>query len=291
LIRGLLLAVSLTLVTGEARADRIYTVRRGDTLSRIARRFDVSVDSLRSANEMGRRSGIRDGEDIVIPDGSSTPAKRPRPNLRGRVGSVALALALLSNRPPTRIVRRAGPGPDVPASLKFPSPRVRVGRGFGSGRGGRHKALDIAAHMGDRIKAAHRGFIVFSGVLLGYGKTVMIVHPGGSVTLYGHLSRTDVRSGQNVARGRVIGRAGSTGNSTGPHLHFGLFVNGEPADPAPLLDPQPVFSRSVPHEPEEVSPQAAPQPGGEPQPVIEPDPEPGVPESPTDGIELSSAAP
>ena len=168
----------------------------------------------------------------------------------------------------------------------FPSPRLRVGRGFGSGPAGRHKALDIAARTGDRIRAAQRGFVVFAGPFLGYGNAILVVHPGGAVTIYGHLSHTDVRAGQNVARGRVIGRAGSTGNSTGPHLHFGLYVNGSPVDPAPLLDPQPVFARPRGRA------QETEEPAGEEEDSVPSEPETpdrALPETPTDGIELSSA--
>jgi murein DD-endopeptidase MepM/ murein hydrolase activator NlpD len=287
LIRWATFLMVLSCATG-ALADRSYTIRRGDTLARIARRFHVSIGDLREANDMGHRSRIREGEDLLIPtdddDGPASRQHRPAPSLRGRVGSVALALALLSNPPPRRLVRRAGAGSEMPRSLAFPSPRLRVGRGFGSGPAGRHKALDIAARIGDRIRAAHRGFVVFAGELLGYGNAVMLVHPGGAVTIYGHLSQTSVRAGQTVARGRVIGRAGSTGNSTGPHLHFGLFVHGRPVDPAPLLDPQPVFG-GMRHAREDAP---AAEPGEEDEDVPSesaPEPEP----APTNGVELSRA--
>jgi murein DD-endopeptidase MepM/ murein hydrolase activator NlpD len=87
------------------------------------------------------------------------------------------------------------------------------------------------------VVAAEAGGIIFAGWLGGYGNTVIIDHGGGYSTLYAHLSRIDVALGAEVARGQVIGRVGTTGFSTGPHLHWEVRVNGEPVEPRQFLVP------------------------------------------------------
>ncbi len=94
-----------------------------------------------------------------------------------------------------------------------------------------HKGLDIAAGYGAPIRAANDGTIAFAGRNGGYGNFVRINHSGGMGTGYGHMSRIAVRSGQRVARGQVIGYVGSTGISTGPHLHYELYRNGVAINP------------------------------------------------------------
>jgi murein DD-endopeptidase MepM/ murein hydrolase activator NlpD len=83
-----------------------------------------------------------------------------------------------------------------------------------------HSGMDIGAPMGAPVVAAATGIIVSSGWLGGYGKAIVIQHNGVQQTLYGHLSEVFVQPGQRIEQGTVIGRVGSTGNSTGPHLHF-----------------------------------------------------------------------
>jgi murein DD-endopeptidase MepM/ murein hydrolase activator NlpD len=98
-----------------------------------------------------------------------------------------------------------------------------------------HPGLDIAADTGTPILAADAGRVIIAGWVSGYGNYIAIDHGGGISTGYGHCSRIDVSVGQDVQRGQVIGAVGSTGHSTGPHVHFEVRVNGRPVDPAPRL--------------------------------------------------------
>lgn len=94
-----------------------------------------------------------------------------------------------------------------------------------------HSGIDIGAPSGSNVLAANDGTVIFAGWQGGYGNTVMIDHGGKIVTLYGHNSRLLVGTGDKVTRGQVIAKCGSTGLSTGPHIHFEVRKNGSPVDP------------------------------------------------------------
>ena len=94
-----------------------------------------------------------------------------------------------------------------------------------------HLGTDFGAKRGTPILAAADGKVIFSGWKGGYGKVIKIRHADNYVTLYAHQSRLKVKRGQRVSKGQVIGYVGSTGRSTGPHLHFGVYKNGRAINP------------------------------------------------------------
>ncbi len=94
-----------------------------------------------------------------------------------------------------------------------------------------HNGIDIAAAYGSNVEAAGAGRVVFAGTQGSYGETIVIDHGAGRQTRYAHLSERLVQAGDTVSAGQVVGLAGSSGRSTGPHLHFELLVNGTPVDP------------------------------------------------------------
>ena len=98
-----------------------------------------------------------------------------------------------------------------------------------------HQGLDIAAPSGTTVTAAAGGTVIMAQWYGGYGNYILIDHGGGYSTGYGHLSAIYISQGQTVQRGQAIGAVGSTGQSTGPHLHFEVRINGKPVDPAPRL--------------------------------------------------------
>jgi murein DD-endopeptidase MepM/ murein hydrolase activator NlpD len=98
-----------------------------------------------------------------------------------------------------------------------------------------HHGTDFGARRGTPLLAVNAGKVNFSGRMGGYGKVVKIRHPGGYESLYAHQSRIRVKRGQQVKKGQIIGYVGSTGRSTGPHLHFGMKKNGRWIDPMKVL--------------------------------------------------------
>jgi len=94
-----------------------------------------------------------------------------------------------------------------------------------------HTGIDVGIALGKDIVAAQSGTVIYSDWLGGYGKVIMIDHGGGIVTLYAHNSKLVVSEGDKVKRGQVVSKCGSTGMSTGPHLHFEVRENGKYVDP------------------------------------------------------------
>jgi len=108
-----------------------------------------------------------------------------------------------------------------------------------------HHGTDFGARRGTPLLAVNDGKVIYAGWMGGYGKVVKIKHGGGYVSLYAHQSRIRVKRGQWVKKGQIIGYVGSTGRSTGPHLHFGLMKNGRWIDPMRVLGKKSISSGSV----------------------------------------------
>jgi len=98
-----------------------------------------------------------------------------------------------------------------------------------------HTGVDISAPHGTRVVAPADGTVVFAGYRAGYGNVIVIDHKFGVITRFGHLSKYNVQPGQRISRSDVIGYVGSTGRSTGPHLHFEIWVHNKPVNPAKYL--------------------------------------------------------
>ncbi|WP_379629405.1 M23 family metallopeptidase [Pseudonocardia sp. GCM10023141] len=112
----------------------------------------------------------------------------------------------------------------------------QLSSGFGGRWGTVHQGLDIAAPIGTPIRVPLAGTVISSGPADGFGMWVRVQHADGTITVYGHINRSFVTVGQKVAAGDEIAEVGNRGQSTGPHLHIGVMVNGAYVDPRPWLD-------------------------------------------------------
>ena len=209
----------------------LYKWKEGDTLDKIAGKYHVDVKDilLYPGNNLDMTNPVIEPETLVM-----IPGGYREFNQTWVVPVVASGHAGVT-------VKINGPGACVPTatgpagtySFVWPTPHRSIsGNDYWSG----HQAIDITAYMGDPIYASDSGVVIYSGWINGgYGNMIAIDHLNGYVTLYAHLSAVNVGCGQGVNRGQVIGYAGSTGNSTGPHLHFEVRLNGGFVNPWHVL--------------------------------------------------------
>lgn len=241
-----------------------YVVKPGDTLWDIAKRFGVTLDTIVSANDLGYVDMLKIGQVIKVPNVSGVfhkvargetiegiaksykvdveQIKKYNPNLNGiKVGAlVFIPGARLPERfsSPERPSSRPRWLASRRSSQRFIWPvEGRVASDFGwrrdpfSRRREFHPAIDIDTSSGAPIRASRSGKVTYAGWQSGYGLLVVIDHGDGWETWYAHCSRINVRLGQYVNQGDVIGRVGSTGRATGSHLHFEIRKDGRPVNP------------------------------------------------------------
>lgn len=233
-----------------------YTVRSGDSLASIAKRFGLNMDTIISANGIADARAIKSGRELRIPnidglvyktrkgDNLAAIAKRYKTDTTKIVDANDLGSSRLTigqsifipgaRLPQAEIAQALGQRVTWPArgplSSYFgyrPDPFTGVRR-F-------HGGIDIVVDTGTQIRAAMSGRVADAGYNGNYGNYVIMSHTDGFQTLYGHLTSYSVVKGQQVAQGAVIGLSGNTGYSTGPHLHFGLYKRSLALNPLKYL--------------------------------------------------------
>jgi len=200
-----------------------YTVEEGDTLASIAEKFKANEADIVAAplNGLQEIQTLTAGAPIVIPGGVKPFQARVVEESAGTQSSGSSTGSFAYTAPAPAYTAPSG-------NFLWPAAANYVSQGFWWG----HRGIDIAASIGVPIYAADSGCVSSAGWSnVGYGYMILLNHGNGFQTLYGHLSQYYVDVGQCVSRGQVIGAMGSTGNSTGPHLHFEIRVNGAPDNP------------------------------------------------------------
>lgn len=232
----------------------IYTVQSGDTLEGVARIHDVDADAILMANGLQVDAGLREGETLFL------PGARPRSRQvasRGNFDRNPAPIAAATEEEPVAVVEAPAAVAPAPAPQPNPEPEPEpdpapasgdsgwiwpiVGGlhssefGWRADMGDYHNGLDIAVPAGTPAVAARSGVVEMAGWDNGYGMCVIINHGDGIKSRYAHASSLLVSVGEHVAQGQAVIGVGSTGRSTGNHLHFEIIVDGEPQNPRHYL--------------------------------------------------------
>jgi murein DD-endopeptidase MepM/ murein hydrolase activator NlpD len=261
--------------TKTASADRgVYIVESGDSLYSIAKKNGVTTDAMRRANGLDRSSTLKIGQKLRVPSADvaaapkldstatgSTPASKPakaaaaekpvakaekpavqpdKPVAKAEKPAEEKPLAVYT--PPKRDGKEikaaaASSDDDAPDSTGIGKMRWPVRGRVISNYGSNGEGIDIAVPEGTAVKAAENGVVIFAGDgLKDFGKTVLVRHADGKVTVYGHTSEITVKRGDTIRRGQEIARSGMTGNADTPKLHFEVRENSDPVDPQKYLE-------------------------------------------------------
>lgn len=194
----------------------LHTVQSGDTISGLASRYDASTNEIIEYNRLAHDATLAIGQKVLVPDGYLEAVSAPRIVSRD-----------------TRVAERDHDGPTPEplessgAGLVWPTTTKHVSQYFRWG----HTGIDIDNRARPVVYAAAAGTVEFAGWMGGYGNLLIVSHGGGAQTYYGHLDKFYVSPGASVEPGAAIGQMGSTGRSTGAHLHYEYRLNGRPVNP------------------------------------------------------------
>lgn len=231
---------------------RSYTVKSGDTLEKIAKRFGLRQDTLISSNNLKSPSSIHSGVQLRIPnmdgvshlvrggESLSSLAKTYAIDITRIVDANDLASGTISKGQslfiPNARLSSASLRDFYGERFLWPA-RGRISSPFGyranpfTGLRTYHSAIDIVVSLGTKVKATSDGRVADTGYNSVFGNYIILKHASGYQSLYAHLSSILVKEGASITQGAVIGLSGNTGQSTGPHLHFSIFKNGQALDP------------------------------------------------------------
>ncbi|MBI2343437.1 MAG: peptidoglycan DD-metalloendopeptidase family protein [Deltaproteobacteria bacterium] len=224
-VRGMtfsIVGVLLMFVSGCATSGKVarggwYVVKRGETIGGIAQRYHLTVQQLAEWNNIQNPDLIIPGRRLSLPPRQTSFLSPQRPKAKDWGGH--------GNQISTFHGKFAWP-------LQGP-----IHSHYGIRGGRRHDGIDIGAKNGAQIRAAAAGTVVFDRTLSGYGKVIIVRHPGGYYTAYAHNARHFVKKGEKVRQGEPIAAVGTTGRSSGPHLHFEIRRGQTARNPLFFLNP------------------------------------------------------
>lgn len=233
-----------------------HTVQPGETLSGVANEYNTTIENVLALNDISDPHTIHPGQSLLV---ALEPAEHvvlegeSLWTIAQQYGVTVNALLLFNDIPNPELVM---PGQTLTIPPAGGEDRIRdfIGTSqretmtfqwpiesggiitslFGMRNDRQHKGIDIAVPTGTRVRAAAAGTVTYADWAGTYGMLVMIDHGDGNVTRYAHNSNIVVQVGQHVQKGQHVADVGSTGRSTGPHLHFEIEVNGQLIDPLPF---------------------------------------------------------
>lgn len=196
-----------------------HKVEKGDTIASIAKKYKADTDDIASYNNLDNGESLTAGTTIIVPDGeiafTKTELAVKKSGGKSTDSQYKSALARISSENDQDQVSNGY----YTRPLEPNGSTIRKTQGFH----GPYNAVDVGAPIGTPIHAMADGTVILAkanGYNGGYGKLTIVQHDNGTQTIYGHQSEILVEAGQHVSKGQVIGKVGSTGHSTGPHLHF-----------------------------------------------------------------------
>ncbi len=195
-----------------------HTVAKGENLSTIAGKYSIDMQQIVAANKLSDASQLKIGDKLIIPGGKKqtyTPYKQPA------YSGYTIIKDIVEN------ISKPKSAPKTGNKMAWPTVGSRITQYFSW----RHNAVDIANKVGTPIYAADAGTVEYIGWGTGYGNQIVVNHGGGKKTRYAHLSKFYCKKGETVSKGEAIGAMGSTGWSTGSHLHFEVIINGAKYNP------------------------------------------------------------
>lgn len=201
--------------------EETHVVQRGESLTRIARQYQTSGEEIARLNQLKKNAHLKIGQKLIV---------------------------RLTQEPILQQIEALG---DQPINGEVAAPKAqeenvnfiwpvagRVSSGFGNRHGRLHDGIDISAKSGTPIKAVAMGKVLYSGRMSGYGNLLIIKHQDNFFSAYAHLAKRNVREGQKVKQGQLIGTVGRTGRASSPHLHFEIRHKTRSRDPLNYLPRQ-----------------------------------------------------
>ncbi|MBN2352585.1 MAG: M23 family metallopeptidase [Spirochaetales bacterium] len=233
-----------------------YTRQKDDTIFSLAARLNLPYETIATCNGLSQTGDFLERAEILIPN---TPGIFVPDNPANALEEMMYSSRDGSGEPSEKIVIRHHNSVRqyfffrgarfnalerayfLRIIFHFPLEHAVRSSDFGprpdpfTGRLSFHYGIDLAASLGSPVHAAREGVVKETGYNESYGKFVLVSHPGGYETRYGHLSVIVVKNSEKVTSSTVLGKVGMTGHTTGPHLHFEILKNGKPIDPSTFL--------------------------------------------------------
>lgn len=197
----------------------LHSVASGETVLEIANEYNAKASEIIAYNNLGEDATVSIGQKLIIPEGYIAPREAPKTVSQNT--RIARDVDEEEPTPPPQDSPSAGKGFTWPTTTKHLSQSFRGG----------HTGIDIDNRAKPAVFAAQGGTVEFTGWLGGYGNLIIMNHGSGLTTYYAHLDKFYVSPGETVKKGAAIAKMGSTGRSTGPHLHFEVRRGGRPINP------------------------------------------------------------